>query len=564
MTILPHTKKQRIAVFAILIAVAALGTAAALYLGIHNAGFAPTEDSFFSAPFTAGKKVLVLVAHPDDDVNLAYGVIDAFARAGSRVTIAFSTNGDVGGDAQVRVLEAVKADALMGVAKDDIVLLGYGGRLSPPFFLSGYDLVRTNESGYTETFGAGGITDYHTLVFGQPAAYTRANYETDIRQLILNLRPDLLFVTDTDDNVDHVSLSQSFDGVMGGILRENSDYRPLVFKGFCYEYAWHGNKDFYHSLTLKSAAPTWKKTSYHHAYAWAERVRFPLPDAYLGYTLRSSRLRKLLCAYASQNAVAQENGLLNGDRVFWERRADALWADVTATSGDAALLQDFRIGDAREAPLRTCWTPDAGDTRPVITFAWPVPQTIAELAFYDAPDPAGDILRVRVEDGEGYAVEYTLPDGSGEPCRLQWNGAATRTLTVTVLKSRGDRIGLSEIEVLPPRDTAAQWIHLLDADGNFLYETAVPAGQAFHLLLYGYPAVPAQASATVVRESTGETVAEIQYGAAGFSIPPLPKGRYRITAVSGDCRVEAVLRVGDSMLKERVLRRIERMADDLL
>jgi len=482
MTILSRTKKQWIVTCAIMIVAIVLATAVVLYVSIQNAGFEETEDSFFSSPFVTGKKVLVLIAHQDDDINLAYGVIDAFAQAGSEVTVAFATNGDVGGDTDTRVQEAVKADALMGAARDNIVLLGYGDRIVPPFFLCDYDLVKENESGYTQTYGAGGIADYHTLVFGEPAAYTRANFEGDIRQLILNLRPDVLFVTDTDDNVDHVSVSQSFDRVMGEILRETGDYKPVVFKGFCYEYAWHGNEDFYHSLTLKSAAPTWLKTSYHTAYAWDERVRLPLPNEYLGYTLRSSKLREVLAAYASQDAVAHENSLLNGDRVFWERRTDVLWADVAATSGDASLLQDFLIGDTWEAPLQNCWMPDAGDINPEITFTWSDQQEIAELVFYDAPEPAGDILRVRVTDDSGYFIAYELPDGTGEPCRLQLDGMTTQTLTITVLESEGSQIDFREIEVLPVRELQTQWIHLLDSDGDFLYEYAVPAGQAFELV----------------------------------------------------------------------------------
>ena len=564
MSVIPHTKKKWIITCAVIAALVLLGAAAFFVAGIWRCGYAATDSSYFQSSFISDKKALVLVAHQDDEVNLAYGVVDALVQAGSGVTIAFSTNGDSEGPAATRVAEAVEVAALMGVSADNVVLLGYGDHTVPPFFLCEPDQVRVSEAGYSQTYGASGIMDYHTLCFGEPADYTRASFEYDIEQLILNLRPDIIFVSDTDDNIDHVSLSQSFDGVMGRLHKENPGYQPFVFKGFAYEYAWHGNADFYHNLTLLSAQTSWMETSYHTAYAWAERIRFPLPNEYLGYTLRSSKLRELLLAYQSQNAVLKQNGLLNSDRVFWERRTDALWAAVTASSGDASLLQDFIIGDTREAPLGTCWRPDATDAQPEIRFAWQTPQDVKELVFYDAPAPAGDILKVRVTDDGGHVVDYELPNGTGEPCRLTLEATGVHSLTIRILESAGDTVGFSEIEVLPEREMATQWIQLTDQEENFLYEYACPADQALNLYLYGYPAAPEQATAYVTREGSTEPVAEIAYDGNAFQIPPLPTGRYRVTAVAGGCSAEVVLRVGDSLFKERVLRYIERNAGDWL
>ncbi len=564
MSVIPHTKKQWIAACAVFAALALLSAAAYLAAGIWNSRFAPVDNSFFRSPFITGKKVLVLVAHQDDEVNLAYGVVDALVQAGGDVTIAFATNSDSRYPAETRVAEAAAADALMGVPADHIVLLGYGGHMVPPFFLCEPGLVRESEAGHSQTYGANGISDYHSLCFGEPAAYTRANFEGDLYQMILNLRPDIVFVSDTDDHIDHVSLSQSFDMAMGRLLKDNPGYRPYVFKGFSYEYAWHGNEDFYHSLTLQSAAPSWTETSYHTAYAWPERVRLPLPGEYLSYTLRSSKLRALLLSFKSQNAVLQENGLLNGDRIFWERRTDCLWASAAATSGDASLLQDFVIGDTREAPLATCWIPDETDAEPEIRFTWPEPQAVAELVFYDAPAPAGDILKVRITDDGGRAIDYALPNGTGEPCRLKLGGTPVQSLTVRVLESEGGPIGFSEIEILPERELSTQWIQLTDAENNFLYEYAWPADRALELFLYGYPAAPEQATAYITKDGSGDPVAEIRYDGTSFPIPPLPKGRYRVTAAGGNCTAEVVLRIGDFMLKERILRYIERSADGLL
>jgi LmbE family N-acetylglucosaminyl deacetylase len=560
---LPHTKKRRIVACAVILALLLAAAAGFLYAGVWPSGFAKTEDSFFGSPFLADKKVLVLIAHPDDEVNLAFGVIDAYVRAGSDVTVAFATNGDKQVPGTERAAEAVKADALLGVPKENIVLLGYGDYTVPPFFLRDPKQVVKSDAGFTKTYGGAGITDYHTLCFGEPAEYTRENIEGDIRQLILNLRPDVIFASDQDFHIDHVSVSQSFDRVMGALLRDNPDYRPAVFKGFCYDYAWFGNDDFYNFLTLQSALPQWNAAAYNTAFPWEERVRFPLPAEYLGYTLRSSKLRAVLLAFESQKAVTREGRLLNGDKLFWERRTDILWAQVTATSGNAALLQDFLLGDTMEAPLQNCWMPDPADKQPEIRFSWPAPQAVSELVFYDAPAPAGDILQVRITDDGGNNIDYTLPNGDGMPCRLKLDGRPTRSLTIRIVKSEGDPVGLSEIEVLPARNLTTQWIHLMDAEGNFIYEYPCPAGQAFTLPLYGYPSTPAQAAAVITKEGGSDPIAELSLDKNSFAIPPLQAGRYRIVVSGGGCTVEAVLRVGDSLLKERVWRFAERQINKI-
>ncbi|MFH1880584.1 MAG: PIG-L family deacetylase, partial [Bacillota bacterium] len=470
MAILPRTKKQRLIICCIILFLLLLAAAAFVVRAVWHSGFAQTWDSFFTSAFLTNKKVLVLVAHPDDEVNLAFGVIDSFVRAGSDVTIAFATNGDAQTSGAVRAAEAVKAGALMGVPKENIVLLGYGDHLVPPYFFLDPNLLRPSDAGFTKTYGGAGITDYHTLCFGEPAEYTGANFEGDIRRLILNVMPDVILASDTDYHIDHVSVSQSFDRVMGKILRENPDYRPQVLKGYCYEYAWFANDDFYNFLLLQSGVAQWNKAGYNTAFTWEERIRCPLPAEYLSYTLRSSRLRALLLAYKSQEAVTRQGRLLNGDKLFWERRTDALWASVTATSGNAALLQDFLISDTMEAPLQNCWIADTGDAHPAITFAWQTPQAVAELVFYDAPPAAGDIVRVEIADDAGTSMAYMLPNGGGAPCRLFWNGPPAQSLTVRVLESEGEPLGFSEIEILRKRDRTTQWIHLMDPVFNFLYE----------------------------------------------------------------------------------------------
>ena len=529
---------------------------------LWHSRYTPTENRFFTSPFVSGRNVLVLVPHEDDEVNLAYGVIDAFAQAGSHVTIAFETNGDARLAPEIRNREAVWADALMGVASENLVFLGYPDLVTNPAFISGDPLqIRSGAAGRVKTYGVNGFLDYHTQRFGQPADYTRANLQADLRQLILDRRPDIIFTTDTDKHVDHMSLSQVFDLAMGDVLRAQTSYKPIVYKGYAYDYAWHGNDDF-SQIPLKSAARPWVSASNNVCYQWEDRVRFPMPAEYLSYTLRGSKLHEILKTYASQNALVKQCNLQNSDKIFWERRTDALYGTVTATSGDASQLCDFRLTGPLDNMLSACWLAEKTDPQPTLHYVWDTPQNIDEIVFYDAPAPAGDVKAVQIMVDDGQPQAYSLPDGTGQPCRLHLDRQNVRKLEIRLTATAGEPVGFSEIEVLPPSNKPLQWIKLMNQDQDFCYELPCPAMKALTLPLYGYPSTPKSATVTLTRN--GETLSAPTYDGEGVQLPPLPAGRYRLRIESGDCADEIMLRVGDSMLWENGLQWIERKLDGFL
>lgn len=549
-----HRHKLLICLCALL-AVTLAGGGFVLY-SLWHSRYTPTENSFFTSSFVRGRNVLVIVPHEDDEVNLAYGVTDSFVKAGSRVTIAFETNGDARFAPEIRNREAVQADALMGVTAQHLVFLGYPDHVYNPALYSGEALqVRSGDAGHKKTYAVGGFQDYHTQRFGKPADCTRANLQADLRQLILNLRPDIIFVTDTDEHIDHASLSQVFDRTMGEILHEKNGYQPIVYKGYAYDYAWHGNNDFY-QIPFKSAAPSWAPASYNTCYRWEDRVRFPMSGEYLSYTLRGSKLHALLKAYASQNGLAKQCNLQNGDKIFWQRRTDVLYGNVSASSGNASLLNDFVLAGYSDNPLACCWFPDKADSKPTIRISWDTPQDVDELVFYDAPSPAGDVHTVNVSTDSGAPQAYTLPDGSGKPCRLHVDRKDIRNLTIQLTGTGGGIAGFSEIEVLPAQTESTQWIALKDTQDDFCYELPFAAQQALTLPLYGYPSAPANATATL---SQGERqLPAPTYDGTAFHVQPLPAGRYCLRVTSGACTTETVLRIGDTMLWERGLQWVER------
>jgi LmbE family N-acetylglucosaminyl deacetylase len=108
-------------------------------------------------PAEFGKRVLVIVAHPDDEALAAGGTIHHLVAAGARVKVVLVTAGDsyrraaarlTGGGADagsyvelgnVRHAESIAAAARLGLARDDIVSLGYSDMAVPAMWNASWD-----------------------------------------------------------------------------------------------------------------------------------------------------------------------------------------------------------------------------------------------------------------------------------------------------------------------------------------------------------------------------------------------------------------------------------------
>ena len=139
----------------------------------------------------AGKKVMAIVPHEDDELNLLGGVLEQYVKYGSNVYIVYVFNGDMNGDGVQRITEADAAMTAIGIPAENLIFLGYGDQLNldgTPIYLCPQDEVLTSASGFSSTYG----TDRHPP-FNPGAAYTRKNLYQDIRTVLLRYTPDLVF-----------------------------------------------------------------------------------------------------------------------------------------------------------------------------------------------------------------------------------------------------------------------------------------------------------------------------------------------------------------------------------
>ena len=546
------------------------------YASLPSAAYASVDSGFAHSAFLRDKYVLVLVPHEDDDVNMAGATIQHFVDAGSEVYVAFVTNGDSVGLSSERLYEAVACMDELGVPRENVYFLGYGDDWQGTHLYNrAPDEAALSLIGRDRTYGTAGLRDFATEQTGEAHLYTRANCLSDIRTLVDLLFPDVIFCIDYDPHADHRMTSLLFEEAMGQLLNENPAYRPQVFKGLTYLTGWVGPRDFYTRPMVQTVSPdepTWPLGT--PAYRWSERVRFPVPAGYASYTLRANRVYALHSLYPSQSATLFTASVANSDQVFFERATDSLLYGerIEAASGDASVLTDFKLfdtTDVRETRFDAgVWTPTEGQRTVRCTFS--SPQSLNTLSLWDNPDPAQNVLAATLTLSDGTIVEIPALDPLGASTTIsfeQRDGIEWAELTLRQVE--GDAAGLTEWELAlrEARDTA--FVKLTDAQGEFLYEAPAAAGESIVLHLYAWPALPEGAtfSLTVTDEARGQATAATGLTADDLTVGALERGTYRVrVACEQDEGLydECVLRVGDPMLKERLLQWFEPRYDALL
>lgn len=167
-------------------------------------------------------RILILAPHPDDETIGCAGIIQEALRIGAKVQVCYLTNGDHNEVSfiiyekrltfrrsefihmgEVRREEAVKAMKLLGLDKKDLVFLGY-----PDFGTFAIFSRFWQQSGkpYKSLLTRISSVPYKkNMSFG--ASYVGESILSDLKNVLLNYRPNKIFVTSSFDvNGDHKSL----------------------------------------------------------------------------------------------------------------------------------------------------------------------------------------------------------------------------------------------------------------------------------------------------------------------------------------------------------------------
>lgn len=250
-----------------------------LFLSAASGSFAQTTTSQNELDkFNKNERVLILAPHPDDESIACAGVIQEALANGAKVKIAFLTNGEHNEFAfivynkritikknefirmgKLRRKEAVNAVKILGVKEGDLSFLGYPDFGTFSIFNNYWDLqkpfksllTRISKVPYPDGFSPG-------------ALYVGENILADLKRVILDYRPDKIFVSHPADvNVDHKTFYLFLQIALAdlkGKIKEPKIYPYLVHHvGWPLPRHYHPQLELNPPEDLKSAQINWMK-----------------------------------------------------------------------------------------------------------------------------------------------------------------------------------------------------------------------------------------------------------------------------------------------------------------
>lgn len=480
----------------------------ALIVGFVNIPFNRVSGIESPVSFYEDEKVLVLVPHQDDEIYGVASTILNYLRGGSEVVVAYSTNGDYyrPEDGPIRIAETEKVLTDMGVDENNIYFLGYGNNYKSKekaIYMAADDQVVVSHSNYDKTYGTEKYPDFHSIMYGEPALYTKENLKADIKDLVLHVNPTVIYCVDFDVHVDHRTLSLMFDCAMGEILREKEEYEPRVFK--VPVYLKKGTIDFFDGLNQNSITKPAIKNIYQDSnydtdipgYVWEDRLRLPSADGIWGWTRETSYLNDLFLMYKSQNDKSFVYNA-NSDDIAWERRTDSITynAEVTVSSGEnKERITDFMWTDTDDVvtPQTTyndfLWQPSLSDNDKTIAFKFDGEKEVSSVVILEDPDKENNILNLSVYDGLGKKLADGVPDKYGKRTELVFEPSKANEIIIEIDSYEGNP-GIAEIEIFeqPRNETEIIKLYLDNENETFVYEALINKNEEETALkLYSYP-----------------------------------------------------------------------------
>lgn len=440
------------------------------------------DNSFYDSQFK-NKKVMVIVPHEDDDLLISGQVLPSMYKNGADVRVVFATNGDKRVSAYTRQSEACNALEKLGIPREKVIFLGYPDGTQLYVGKKAFSF----SSGWDHTYAGKGFKDYHFDRFGTHAKYTAENMVDDIESVVLEYRPDYILAIDFDTHTDHRGVSISFEKAMERILKKESGYTPKVLKCFGYSLAWKSKPDFY-ALNIKSTVMQDREKNNDPSYEtdvpqyrWNNRIRLPIDKKSLSHSILRCSEYKALSEHLSQYAYCYSERIINGDSVYWNRRTDSLTynADISVSSGDASLLNDFRligVGNRTAGPnvkLENCVSRfDKNDAQKTVTVKFDSPKTVSCVSLYDNFGLNSNILGGVITFSDGSKVEVPALNADGSETRVVFEPKHNITsFTFKVTEYEGVA-GLDEIEAFENADydMGFSLIKLKNADtDNYIY-----------------------------------------------------------------------------------------------
>lgn len=426
------------------------------------------------------KKILILVPHQDDELFLCGTIMGGLSKVTSKIFVAFSTNGDFGNSYKKRKRECIRALKIYKISQKHIFFLGYGDQYNTPFghiYHAPENEIIKSRNGNTCTYGK----EYCFKKHGIHKEYTLFNMKTDIRELIEEIYPDVIFCNDLDWHPDHRALSLLFDNVMGEILKSHINYYPEIYKSFIYYLGWDGKCD-YRKRNLESTKRPNRYQSNDKRFElsnpyfmWKDRICFPV-DAKLLIRKKNQLYYSIRKYRFSINAKKFYDSMMNSDAVYWKRNTVnyALNALIETSSGNSKYLNDFMIVNSTNImkPYMMpydcgVWKADKDDLYPCIKFSFSNEVCVDKIVFYRDIESYGKqetLLKVNIIGVKGEKNIEVMIKKSDTIVELLVDNSFLINEIIINIKNRN--VGFTEIEIVKERQY--KWLKI-KIGGGYAY-----------------------------------------------------------------------------------------------
>ena len=299
------------------------------------------------------KKLLIFCPHQDDEVNIAGGLILALKKYTTEIKIVYSTNGDYTLDSSVRYREAIASLKTLTISKDDIIFLGFPDN-SPDndthLYMEEESFI--SKKNKLETYTPANFLSYNYKKHGTNLKLNKGNFINNIKEVIEDIKPDIIICIDYDTHPDHRALSLAFEMALGQILNFSSQYRPLVFKSFAYPTAYKSIDDFKKNSLANVKFNKDKIYDFEYQnpyYSSCDIVSFDIRRCVENKFLPFNKLFRAINKHRSQPIVKRAYRIINANQIYFRREVNNLAfssISITSTSGNCKYLNDFMLFDS--------------------------------------------------------------------------------------------------------------------------------------------------------------------------------------------------------------------------
>lgn len=408
------------------------------------------------------QRALLVVPHQDDELFVGGGFFKTLIQSKDyEAYVVFTTNGDFFAyEAKVRLMESLYVlTKLYGIEETHIFFLGYGDgwKDGGHLYHQEGDQPLVSEAGRTETYGLEGHGDYRWERSGRHSGYCRVNIKRDLKDVLKEVRADILLAVDFDKHPDHRATSLLVEECLGELLREDPSYRPLVLKRFAYDGVWKGRADFFDIPRNGTVLMELQQSPYTEA----DMVRFAMPEDCATPRLSQNFFYRALQCYKTQEIWQKADEIINIDEVYFRRNTDNLLyeAQIGASSGKPEYLRDFKLFDCgnvlqRELVLKECgWRPEESDKEKRVWIQFEHPVTVGRIAVYARGNCETDrlVAGFYFDTGTEISGVEIHPDGKRNVLSFEAR-EGVREIELRIEKWEGVFWGITELEILPPEE----------------------------------------------------------------------------------------------------------------